>query len=96
MKIQILGSGCATCQKLYEQTKLVVSELSLNADVEHLTDISKIIELGLTSSPVLTVDGIPVMVGAPASLERLKQVIQKGIPTDLAETKTTCSCGGKC
>ena len=76
MKIQVLGSGCATCKNLYELTKKAVSELNISADVEYSTDISKIIEMGVTSSPVLAVDGKPVMIGA-GNIDKIKSVLQK-------------------
>ncbi|MGB9883205.1 MAG: thioredoxin family protein, partial [Microgenomates group bacterium] len=63
MKIQVLGSGCATCKALYELTKQAVEELGLKDEVEYITDISKIIEMGIMQSPVLAIDGKPVMVG---------------------------------
>lgn len=63
MKIQVLGSGCPTCKRLYELTKESVKKLGLNDEVEYITDISKIIEMGVMSSPVLMVDGKAVVVG---------------------------------
>jgi small redox-active disulfide protein 2 len=74
MKIQVLGSGCPTCKTLYELTQTAVNELGLEAEVEYSTDISKIIKMGVMQSPVLAIDGKPVMVGS-GSLEKIKQVI---------------------
>ncbi|MDH7476036.1 MAG: thioredoxin family protein [Microgenomates group bacterium] len=75
MKIQVLGSGCATCKALYELTKKAVSELKLDVEVEYVTDISKIIEMGLMQSPVLAIDGKPVMVGYKPDIEEIKKLI---------------------
>ena len=77
MKIQVLGSGCAKCKKLFELTKQATIELNLKAEVEYITDVSKIIEMGLMSSPVLAVDGKPALVGFLPSLEKIKEVIAK-------------------
>lgn len=82
MKIQVLGSGCTTCKKLFELTQKAVLELGKDYPVEYITDMSKIIEMGVLSSPVLAIDGRPVMVGATASIERVKDLImerEKGI-----------------
>ena len=35
MKIQVLGSGCATCKSLYELTKKAVSDLGMKEEVEY-------------------------------------------------------------
>ncbi len=34
MKIQVLGSGCSTCKKLFELTKEAVKQLNLREEVE--------------------------------------------------------------
>lgn len=89
MKIQVLGSGCSTCKKLYELTEEAVKQLGLNADVEYSTDVSRIIEMGVMSSPVLAVDGKPVMVGFLPDIEKIKSLLAKG-------NGSPCSCGGNC
>ena len=76
MKIQVLGSGCSTCKNLFELTKTAVKELQLDAEVEYSTDVSKIIEMGLMQSPVLAVDGHPVLIGS-GSLDKIKSVLLK-------------------
>jgi len=46
MKITILGSGCPSCRLLEAQAKKVGKELGLkDAQVEHIYDIEKIIDL---------------------------------------------------
>ena len=80
MKIQVLGSGCPTCKKLNEMTVQAVKELGLKDNVEYLTGdagTSKIIEMGIMSSPVLVVDDRPVMVGFTPDIEKIKNLIQK-------------------
>ena len=76
MKIQVLGSGCTTCKNLFELTKKVVAELGIKAEVEYITDISKIIEMGVMQSPVLAVDGKPVMIGG-GNYDKIKLILQK-------------------
>jgi hypothetical protein len=59
MKIQVLGSGCPTCQKLHEVVLKAAKDLGLENQVEYLSGaegITKIMELGAMSSPVLAVD----------------------------------------
>ena len=76
MKIQVLGSGCATCKKLYEITQRAV--VGLDANVEYITGeegIQKIVELGAMGSPVLSVDGKIAMVGFSPNVEEIKEAI---------------------
>jgi len=77
MKIQVLGSGCSTCKSLYELTKKAVSDLGMQEEVEYITDVSKIVEMGVMSSPVLAVDGKPVMVGFVPDMEKIKSILTK-------------------
>jgi len=77
MKIQVLGSGCPTCKKLYEITQKAVSDLGMKENVEYITDISKIVEMGVMQSPVLAVDGKPMMVGYLPDIEKVKTLLKK-------------------
>jgi small redox-active disulfide protein 2 len=78
-QIQVLGSGCPTCKKLYEITKKAVSELGLNTEIQYITDVQKIVEMGLMSSPVLAVNGKPVLTGFLPDIEEIKKVIQSNL-----------------
>ncbi len=75
MQIQVLGSGCASCKKLHEIASEIVRELKLNTEVDYITDVSKIVELGIMQSPVLTVNGKPVMIGFLPNKEKIKDAI---------------------
>jgi len=79
MKIQVLGSGCPTCKKLFELTKKAVEELELKTEVEYITDIQKIVEMGVMSSPVLAIDGKPAIAGFLPDVEKIKDTIKKFI-----------------
>ncbi len=94
MYIQVLGSGCPTCKKLFELTKQAITELTLKDDVEleYITDVTKIIEMGIMTSPVLTVNGKPVMIGGSQDIEKIKKSILFGAL--VTEQKSSCSCGG--
>lgn len=96
MKIQVLGSGCTTCKKLFELTKKAVEELNLKTEVEYITDIQKIVAMGLMQSPVLVVNDKPVLVGSTSDIEKIKGLISKGEATNDVENKPKCTCGGKC
>ncbi|MCL5774645.1 MAG: thioredoxin family protein [Patescibacteria group bacterium] len=79
MKIQVLGSGCPTCKKLFEITKQAVKELNIPDEVEYVTDVQQILNMGLMSSPVLAVNGKPALVGFVPKVEEIKKAIQKNI-----------------
>ena len=76
MTIKVLGSGCATCKRLYEMTKQAVSELNWNEEVEYITDINQIINLGLMTSPVLMVDEQVLLAGKISDVEGIKKLLE--------------------
>lgn len=77
MKIQILGSGCASCKNLHKALEEVVQKLSLNIEVEYSTDIAKIVELGAMSSPVLAIDGQLITSGKVPTSQEIETIIQE-------------------
>ena len=55
MKIKILGTGCVKCHQLEKMTRQVVKELGIEAVVEEVKNINKIMEY-----PVLTTPGLVI------------------------------------
>jgi hypothetical protein len=77
-------------------TVQAVKELGLSEDVEYLTGevgTSKIVEMGIMSSPVLAVNDKPVMVGFTPDVEKIKKAITEGFK---AKNSDKCECGGNC
>ena len=56
MKIKVLGPGCARCHQLEETAKEVVKELGIDAEVEEIKDIKKIVEYPILTTPGLVID----------------------------------------
>mgnify|MGYP005839166861 CR=1 FL=1 len=80
MKIQVLGSGCPTCQKLHEMVLKVAKEFDLENQVEYLSGaegIAKIMEIGAMSSPVLVIDGKIIDKATMFNPEKLTEILKK-------------------
>lgn len=63
LNIKILGTGCANCKRLEQQSRRVVEELSLSAEIEKVTDYADIMAYGIMSTPGLVVNGQVVSYG---------------------------------
>ena len=55
MNIKILGTGCARCHQIEKTTKEVVKELGIEATVEEVKDIKKIVEYSILTTPGLVI-----------------------------------------
>ena len=77
--VQVLGSGCPTCKKLYELTEEIAKELKIDTKVQYITDIQEIVKMGVMSSPVLAINGKPIISGFLPDKEKIKEEIKKTI-----------------
>jgi small redox-active disulfide protein 2 len=75
MNIKILGTGCARCDELAELTKKAVREMGIDAIVEKVQDLEKIIGYGVMMTPGLVIDEQVKVAGRMPTLEQIKQWI---------------------
>ncbi|HOP87017.1 MAG TPA: thioredoxin family protein [Syntrophorhabdaceae bacterium] len=77
MKIQILGTGCPKCIKLAENAQVAAKEAGVEFEIEKITDINKIMDLGVMLTPGLAIDGEVKSVGKVLSVEEIKKILKK-------------------
>jgi len=75
-KIQILGTGCPKCKKLFEATQQAVKEGAIEADVTKVEDINEIMKFGVMMTPALVVDGEVKVVGRVPRIDEIKSLLQ--------------------
>lgn len=56
MIIKILGTGCPKCIKLEENTRKAINEAGIDATIEKVTDLDKIMDYGVMMTPALVID----------------------------------------
>ena len=78
MKVQILGTGCPKCKLLEQHAREAIQELGIRADVEKVTDIDKIMEMGVMMTPALAIDGEVKSVGKVLTKDQAVQIIKGG------------------
>ncbi len=77
MEIKVLGTGCAKCKTLERITREAVEELKLDATVEKVEDITKIMEFGIMFTPALVIDGKVTFSGKVPKLKEMKKILTK-------------------
>lgn len=75
MEIKVLGSGCSRCHKALEVVEKVVKENGVDAQVEYITDIMKIMEYNIMATPAVVVDGEVKIKGTVLSESEIKRAL---------------------
>jgi small redox-active disulfide protein 2 len=77
MRIQILGMGCAKCEKLEARTRQAAAELGLDFQVEKVKDPQQIMAFGVMVTPALVVDGVVKVAGRVPMVDEIKKSLLK-------------------
>lgn len=75
MVIKVLGTGCARCKSLEKVTRKAVEELNLDATVEKVEDIQKIMEYAVMRTPALVIDDKVVLSGQVPKISQIKDLL---------------------
>ncbi len=71
MKIEVLGTGCCSCDELVEIVKQAVAQVGGFHSVEKVEDIMKIMEYQVISTPGLVIDGVVKSTGKVLSVDEV-------------------------
>ena len=57
MEIKVLGARCSRCKKALDVVNKVVGDYGIEVQVEYVTDIMRVMEYNVMSTPAVVVDG---------------------------------------
>lgn len=80
MKITVIGSGCPTCEAVFNSVKKLKEKMGFDAEVEYIHDHNELVIRGIMGSPAILIDDKPVWIGAPRSEDELKKIIENNLP----------------
>ena len=69
--IKILGTGCPKCQSMTVIVKDVVTENNIDATIEKVEDIMKIVEYNVMTTPALVIDEVITIKGRVPSKDEV-------------------------
>ena len=74
-KIEILGTGCAKCARLYANVEQAVNDLGITAEVVKVEDLDAIVESGIMLTPALLINGEVVAEGRVPDVNEIKSML---------------------
>ena len=79
MKIEILGTGCKSCENLYLAAVTAVDELGGDNDIEvvKVSDINYFSKMGVFMTPGLIIDGEVLSSGKVLDAQQVKAKIEE-------------------
>lgn len=75
--IKVLGAGCKACHEQYENVKKAVANMKLDAEVEYITDMEKVMSYGAMSMPVIVVNEQVVSMGKVLKASQVEELLKK-------------------
>ena len=76
MDIKVLGGGCKSCEALLAAAKEAVAQTGVDAEIEYVTDMERIMNYGVMSMPALMIDGTVVSVGKVLKAKEVTKLIR--------------------
>ena len=75
LEILVLGPGCSKCNKLAENTRQAADALGLEYTLEKVTDLDRMLALGVMAPPALVVDGVVKVLGKAPDVPQLEALL---------------------
>jgi len=73
--VQILGTGCAKCEKLKHNAEEAIKQSGAEVTLEKITDITQITSFGVMMTPALAIDGEVKAVGKVLSSDDIQKLL---------------------
>jgi small redox-active disulfide protein 2 len=74
-KIEILGTGCAKCKRLFANVEQAVKDLKITAEVVKVQELDEIVNRGVMLTPALAIDGVLVAEGRVPCVDEIKEML---------------------
>lgn len=73
--IKILGTGCPKCKTVEANVRKAVGELGIEANIEKVEDIAKILQYNIMSTPAVVVDEVVKIKGRVPDVNEIKALL---------------------
>jgi len=76
IKIEVLGTGCPSCQATMSNAQKAVSQVGIQAELVKVYDIAEITARGVMMTPALAVNGEVKMAGKVPTVDEIKGLLE--------------------
>lgn len=77
MKLEVLGTGCTKCKRMYENVIEAVKKTGIQAEVVKVEALEEIIGRGVMMTPSLFLDGEEIVAGRVPTVNEIMEIIQE-------------------
>ena len=77
VEIKILGTGCDKCEKLETNAKEALRDLGIEASLEKVEDLVRIMKYGVMSTPGFVINDSVKSVGKVLKVDEIKKLINE-------------------
>jgi small redox-active disulfide protein 2 len=75
--IEVMGTGCAKCSRMYANVQEAVRELGITADIVKVEDINAIADRGVMLTPALFINSVLRAEGRIPCVDEIMEMIRK-------------------
>jgi small redox-active disulfide protein 2 len=76
-KIEVLGTGCAKCKRLFANTEQAIKELNIAVDLVKIETLNQIAERGVMMTPALIINDEIVAEGRVPDVKEIKALLSE-------------------
>ena len=76
MNITVLALDCPSCRRFEEHVHTAIRNLNIDPEIERLTDVEDMMNLGIVSSPALIIDDEIKSSGKVLSVDQIERFLQ--------------------
>lgn len=77
LEIQVMGPGCTKCNKLADSTREAAEALGLDYTLEKVTDLDRMLALGVMAPPALVVNGVVKVMGKAPDAKQISAILSE-------------------
>lgn len=78
MKVEVLGTGCPKCKRMYDNVTDAVKKTGVQADVVKVVELNEIVSRGVLMTPALFVDGEERVAGRVPTVNEIVEILKEG------------------